>query len=212
MVRPLGIDDSGREPFTYIPTYITPASSALTGTNLDPDVGSAAYVGVRNLWNRRACATRAADSGMLVAGRAGLEPTFTGPKPAVLPLDDRPTTGTPNMVGAAGFEPATPCPPDKCANQAAPRSATLVRAGYTEEGRRQDEVPRSAASAGRESSSGYRAPKPDSRGTHGSARASTHAHIGTVRPRRVFPVSGRSQRSVACSHSWERGISVRQTS
>lgn len=26
------------------------------------------------------------------------------------------------MVGAAGFEPATPGPPDRCANRAAPRS------------------------------------------------------------------------------------------
>ena len=25
------------------------------------------------------------------------------------------------LVGAAGFEPTTPCPPDKCANRAAPR-------------------------------------------------------------------------------------------
>ena len=65
-------------------------------------------------------------------------------KPAVLPLDDRPTTGTPNMVGAAGFEPATPCPPDKCANQAAPRSATIVRAGYTAEGCRQGDATLSA--------------------------------------------------------------------
>src|SRR6185437_9853563 len=28
------------------------------------------------------------------------------------------------VVGATGFEPATPCPPDRCANQAAPRPAT----------------------------------------------------------------------------------------
>src|SRR6266508_2648504 len=27
----------------------------------------------------------------------------------------------PILVGATGFEPATPCPPDRCANQAAPR-------------------------------------------------------------------------------------------
>src|SRR5262245_18596638 len=27
----------------------------------------------------------------------------------------------PAFVGATGFEPATPCPPDRCANQAAPR-------------------------------------------------------------------------------------------
>ena len=30
------------------------------------------------------------------------------------------------FVGATGFEPATPCPPDRCANQAAPRPATLL--------------------------------------------------------------------------------------
>ena len=31
------------------------------------------------------------------------------------------------MVGAAGFEPTTPSPPDWCANQAAPRSDTKIR-------------------------------------------------------------------------------------
>jgi hypothetical protein len=30
------------------------------------------------------------------------------------------------MVGAAGFEPTTPSPPDWCANQAAPRSDTKI--------------------------------------------------------------------------------------
>ena len=32
------------------------------------------------------------------------------------------------MVGAAGFEPATPSPPDWCANQTAPRSARQSKA------------------------------------------------------------------------------------
>src|SRR6478672_5550653 len=35
------------------------------------------------------------------------------------------------LVGAAGFEPTTPSPPDWCANQAAPRSDTVFLRAYT---------------------------------------------------------------------------------
>jgi hypothetical protein len=37
-----------------------------------------------------------------------------------------------SLVGAAGFEPTTPSPPDWCANQAAPRSVPVLTASAVE--------------------------------------------------------------------------------